>query len=84
MEMIDKLNASARQATKGARESVREAQLRQDLDRAYNQLGHVTYELVERGALADPRLTSSAERVRTIERGLAAITSAGPSAPISA
>jgi hypothetical protein len=71
--MIDKLNASAQHATARARESVKEAQLRGELNHAYGELGRAVYALLTASALTQ-RLTSAADRVGELERELAALS----------
>jgi hypothetical protein len=72
--MIDGLEDAPRQATDSARESVQQTRLAHDLADAYSDLGHRTFALLEQGALAHPRLASSAEQIGGLERKLAELT----------
>jgi hypothetical protein len=87
MEMIDKLRIAGEQAAASARETLHESQLRNDLSRAYAELGRAAYGLLERGAITDERLGPHAEHVRALERDLARVqpstprVPAGPAAP---
>jgi len=73
MGLIDRLKVAGEQASSGARESVHEADLRQDLAQAYGDLGRRTFALIENGALTGETLATSSEEIRTLKRQLAAL-----------
>jgi hypothetical protein len=66
MALIDKLKAAGEQATAAARESMKQAELNHDLNQAYNDLGRMTFALVQQGALSDERLAAAAERIHEL------------------
>lgn len=73
MGLIEKLTEGAEQATSRARESVHEAQLKQDLAQAYGELGRATFALLEQGRLEHERLTPGVDRIRELETQLAGL-----------
>jgi hypothetical protein len=73
MGWMDKLKAGAEEvktgageATARARETVHEAQVRQELQNAYTELGRTTYTLVDEGSLKDERLDYAVGRIREL------------------
>ncbi|HEY2258647.1 MAG TPA: hypothetical protein VGH45_02980 [Solirubrobacteraceae bacterium] len=73
MGWMDKLKAGAEEvktgageATARARETVHDAQLRQELEHAYTELGRTTYTLVDQGSLKDERLDNAVARIRDL------------------
>jgi hypothetical protein len=71
MGMIDMLNAAGRQAAERARESVREAELAQDLTHAYEELGRVAFALSQQRAITHPQLIAITGRIRDLQSQLA-------------
>lgn len=74
--LIENLKTAGQHATAAARESLQEAQLNQELNRAYNELGHTTFELLQQGALTDRRLAPGADCIRELTGRLAALAHA--------
>ncbi len=68
--IIERLTESAEHATEAARASLREAQLREDLANAYDELGHAAFTLLREGTLNDRRLEPPARRIRALESQL--------------
>jgi len=72
MGFLDKAKAAAEQAAAKAKEGVQDVQTKRELGQAYDELGKATFELVESGAVTDPRLTSIADRIRELQARLEA------------
>ena len=70
MGFLDKAKAAAEQAAAKAKEGVQEVQTKRELGQAYDELGKATFELIESGAITDPRLTAIAERIRALQAKL--------------
>jgi hypothetical protein len=70
MELFERAKSLADQATARAKESVEEARLMLDLRRAYDQLGKLTFELVDGGQLENPRLQPIVDQIRGLEADL--------------
>lgn len=62
--MIESLKAASGQAVAAARETLHEAELNDELARAYRDLGRATFELLRKGTLADRRLKPTADHIR--------------------
>ena len=69
-------------ATK-AREGIEELQTRQELSRAYSDLGRTTAELVESGAVSHPDLTAAVEKIKALKAELAAASATETEPPAS-
>ncbi|MEN3343127.1 MAG: hypothetical protein V7644_2531 [Actinomycetota bacterium] len=67
MGLLDKAKAAAEQAAAKAKEGVEDVQAKRELGQAYNELGKAAFELIESGAIADPRLDAHAERIRAVQ-----------------
>jgi multidrug resistance efflux pump len=67
MGFLDKAKAAAEQAAAKAKEGVEDVQAKRELGQAYNELGRATFELIESGAISDPRLDAHAERIRAAQ-----------------
>ncbi len=67
MGLLDRAKSVAEQATTKAKEGLEEVQTRRDLGQAYDELGKLTFELVESGELTHERLTPTVERIRTLK-----------------
>ena len=72
-------------ATK-AREGIEDLQTRQELSRAYSDLGRTVVELVEKGEVTHPELTAAVEKIKSLKAELEAAkeaeqSAAEPSAP---
>ena len=63
MGVLDKVRATAEQATTKAQEGVATLQIKRRLAQAYGELGETAYELVQRGELTHPRLGPTVERI---------------------
>ena len=61
--VLDKVKAAAGRATTKAQEGVATVQTKRKLTQAYGELGQATYELVQSGELAHPRLSPTVERI---------------------
>lgn len=72
MGFLGKAKAAAEQAATKAKEGIDEVQSRRELGQAYDELGQFTFELVEQGELANPKLTATVERIRTLKADLGA------------
>lgn len=73
MGWMDKLKAGAEEvktgageATARARETMRDAEVRRELQNAYTELGRTTYTLVDEGSLNDERLDHAVARIREL------------------
>src|SRR5206468_8248429 len=78
MGWMDKLKAGAEEvktgageATARARETMHDAQVRQELQNAYTELGRTTYTLVDEGSLKDERLDYAVRRIHELGSQLA-------------
>jgi hypothetical protein len=67
MGLLDKAKAAAEQAAAKAKEGVEDVQAKRELGQAYNELGKAAFELIESGAIADPRLDAHADRIRAVQ-----------------
>ena len=63
MGVLDKVKATAGQATAKAQEGVATLQTKRKLAQAYGELGETTYELVQSGEITHPRLSPTVERI---------------------
>jgi hypothetical protein len=64
---LDKAKAAAEQAATRAKEGVGEVQAKRSLGHAYEELGRVTFELLESGEVSHPRLAIHAEEIRGLQ-----------------
>jgi hypothetical protein len=64
MGLIDSLRAAGEGAAARARETIQESQLKAELERAYAELGRVSFALVSLGSLSDERLVACAGKIR--------------------
>jgi hypothetical protein len=67
MGFMDKAKSAAEQATARAKEGVEEVQTKRNLFQAYQELGRMTFELVEAGEISNERLTAKAQEIRTLQ-----------------
>jgi hypothetical protein len=70
MELFERAKSLADQASTRAKEGLEEAKLMLDLRRAYDDLGKVTFELVDSGDLEHPRLQPLVDRIRGLDADL--------------
>jgi hypothetical protein len=70
MGVLDKAKAAAEQATTKAREGVAGVQTKRKLTQAYGELGQTTFELVQNGELAHPRLNPTVEQIGALKTQL--------------
>jgi hypothetical protein len=70
MELFERAKSLADQAAARAKEGVEEAKLMLDLRRAYDELGKLTFELVDSAELENPKLQPLADRIRGLEADL--------------
>jgi hypothetical protein len=73
MGFLDKAKAAAEQAATKAQEGVEGVTTKRDLSQAYGELGHVAYQLIQRGEIDHAELTPLAERVTEIESKAGAV-----------
>jgi hypothetical protein len=66
MGFLDKAKAAAVEATAKAKEGVEDVQLKRELSQAYNELGKVTFELVEGNDITHPKLEAVVEKIRAL------------------
>lgn len=71
MGLLDKAKQAAEQAASKAKEGVEDAQTKRELSQAYNDLGKMTFELIDNGDISDPRLEGAAAKIRTLTAKLA-------------
>jgi hypothetical protein len=69
MGLMDKIKASADDATAKARATVQDVQGKRGLGQAYSELGKVAYQLIEEGALNDERLAPTAQQIHDLLQG---------------
>ena len=70
MGLLDKVKSQAEQAASKAKEGVQEVQVKRELGQAYDELGKLAFELVEKGEIAHERLTPHVEKVRDLKARL--------------
>ena len=81
MGFLDKAKQAAEQATAKAKEGVEDVQLKRELSQTYNELGKVSFELVESNEITHPKLDALAEKIRALnERDRGDETLAGAAA----
>ena len=66
MGFLDNVKATAMEVSAKAKEGVEDVQAKVELDRAYNELGKVAFELVESSEITHPKLDTVAEKIRAI------------------
>jgi hypothetical protein len=71
MGLMDRAKSVAGQAAAKAREGAEDVKARRDLGSAYDELGKLTFELVESGEVASEKLMPIVERIRTLKAELA-------------
>ncbi len=82
MGFLDKAKAAAVEATAKAKEGVEDVQLKRELSQTYNELGKLTFELVESNDISHPQLTTVVEKIRALnerDRGDEVLAGAGRS-----
>jgi hypothetical protein len=70
MGFLDKAKMAAESATTKAKEGIGEVQTRRELGSAYDELGKLTFDLVDSGELENDRLGELVERIRTLKSEL--------------
>jgi hypothetical protein len=70
MGFLDKAKMAAEQATTKAKEGIGEVQTRRELGQAYDDLGKLTFDLVDSGEIVNERLDESVERIRSLKAQL--------------
>ena len=79
---FDRLKDATSVVATKTREGIEDLQTRQELSRAYNDLGRTTVELVENGEVTHPELSTKVEKIKTLKAELAAEeAAAGEQAP---
>jgi uncharacterized protein involved in exopolysaccharide biosynthesis len=83
---FDRLKDATSVVATKAREGIEDLQTRQELSRAYSDLGRTVVELVEKGEVTHPELTAAAEKIKGLKAELEAESktdepAAEPSAP---
>ena len=66
MGFLDKAKAAAEQATAKAKEVGDDFQTKRDLDKAYDELGKATFDLIESGEVANVQLEEHAAKIRAL------------------
>ncbi len=66
MGLMDKIKAGAEDATTKARGAVQDVQSKRELAQAYTELGKLTYDLIEEGAVTDERLAPTALKIQAL------------------
>ena len=66
MGFLDKAKSVAVDVTAKAKGGVEDVQAKVELDRAYNELGKVAFELVESNEITHPKLETVAEKIRAL------------------
>jgi hypothetical protein len=67
MGFLDKAKLAAEQATTKAKEGIGEVQTRRELGQAYDDLGKLTFDLVESGEIVNERLDETVEKIRSLK-----------------
>jgi ATP-dependent DNA ligase len=80
---FDRLKDATNVVATRAREGIEDLQTRQELSRAYSDLGRTTVELVEKGEVSHPELAAAAEKIKSLKAELEAQSAAEsePDAP---
>ena len=82
MGFLDKAKAGAQSAAARAKEEAKELQTKRELGQAFDELGKVAYDLVERGEISHAELVAGTDRIRALKAQLAEL--AGGGAPVAA
>lgn len=69
---FDRLKDATNVVATRAREGIEDLQTRQELSRAYSDLGRTTVDLVEKGEVTHPELTAAVEKIKSIKAELEA------------
>lgn len=80
MGFLDRAKAAAEQAAAKTKEGVQDVQAKRELGQAYSELGRTTFELAESGAISDPRLSATVERIRSLRAQTGEEEEAAPAA----
>jgi hypothetical protein len=72
-EGADQAMGLAGQAVDRARDEAKDLNLKRQLGSAQEDLGRITFELVEEGAVSHPKLTPAVERIRALREESAAV-----------
>ena len=67
MGFLDKAKSAAETATTKAREGLEDVQAKRELGQAYDELGKLTFDLVESGEITDSRLDDVVARIRRLK-----------------
>jgi hypothetical protein len=83
---FDRLKDATNVVATRAREGIEDLQTRQELSRAYSDLGRTTVDLVEKGEVTHPELSAAVEKIKALKAELEATeeadqSAAEPSAP---
>jgi hypothetical protein len=79
---FDRLKDATGVVVEKTRVGIEDLQTRQSLSRAYNELGRTTVELVEKGEVTHPELSTKVEEIKALKAELAAEeAAAGNQAP---
>jgi hypothetical protein len=70
MGFLDKAKAAAEQAANRANETVSDVQTKQELKKAYGELGETAYTLADSGAISHPDLEQQVSRIRELRAKL--------------
>jgi hypothetical protein len=69
---FDRLKEATGVVATRAREGIEDLQTRQELSRAYSDLGRSVVELVETGEVTHPKLTAAVEKIKSLKAELEA------------
>ena len=82
MGFLDKAKAAGQSAVAKGKEEAKELQTKREIGQAYDELGKVAYDLVERGEISHAELTGGADRIRALKAQLEELSGGG--APVAA
>jgi cob(I)alamin adenosyltransferase len=71
MGFLDKAKAAAETAAAKAKDAAEDVQQKRDLSSTYNELGKVTFDLIESGEVSNPQLDELAEKIRGLKEKIA-------------
>jgi hypothetical protein len=77
---FDRLKDATNVVATRAREGIEDLQTRQELSRAYSDLGRTTVDLVEKGEVTHPELSAAVEKIKSLKAELEATKAADQSA----
>ena len=82
MGFLDKAKAAGQSAVAKGKEEAKELQTKRELGQAFDELGKVAYDLVERGEISHAELAAGGDRIRALKAQLEELSGGG--APVAA